>query len=202
VRACEELKPPDKLSRCRISGDIMRHWAFVAAGLSSTFVFGSSFAASAPPQLVGKSVSLSWTDARVERRESGQELSISQTSNVKIYVSDKGRVFSKFNRSAVWQGGRGQSREDLDISGSGGHTLNFHSEGNALVIDQISTGGARRLTVKFDKDFAACSIDVIHGKSGQRTRHRNLENSAWLELVSIKVTATSCSVSNGNVFGQ
>lgn len=171
------------------------------AALSLTFVFGPAIAADAPTQLIGKSVRLSWTDARVERKESGEQVSMNQTSSVRLYVSDKRRIFSQFER-AVDRGGGGQSRRDSDISGSGRSTLNFHAAGNTLVADQISTGGARRVTVSFDPGFTTCQIAVIYGKSGQRTRHRDLANAQWLELVSVNVTATSCSVASGNIFGN
>ncbi len=182
-------------------GGRMCRWAFVAVSLLSLLLLGPALGENAPSQLMRKSIQLSWTDARVERLESGRRVTMNQTSKVKLYVSDMGRIFSQFNRS-VDRGGGGQSRKDMDISGSSGRTLIFHAEGNTLIADQISTGGARRVTVTFSEDFTTCSINVIHGKSGARTRHRDLANTQWLELLSIKVTSTSCNVTSGNVFGQ
>jgi hypothetical protein len=165
----------------------------------SLFAATAALSAGTPPQLMGKSVHISWTDSRVERRDDGSELPMTQTSRVKLYVSDKGRIFSQFDRSASVAG---QSRQDLDVSGGGNAVLNFHAEGNHLVADQISAGGARRVTITFDPSFTNCSINVVNGASGRRTRHLNLAKTGWLELVSIAVTSTSCSVATGNAFGN
>jgi hypothetical protein len=166
--------------------------------LSSLFAATAALSASAPSHLSGKSVHISWTDSRVERADDGHELSMTQTSRVKIYVSDKGRIFSQFDRSVS----AGQARQDLDVSGGGNAVLNFHAQGNQLVADQISAGGARRVTITFDPSFTSCSINVVNGASGKRTRHLNLAKTRWLELVSITVTSTSCSVAAGNAFGN
>jgi len=164
----------------------------------SLFAATAAISAGAPPQLSGKSVHVSWTDSRVERADDGHELSMTQTSRMKIYVSDKGRIFSQLDRSVS----AGQARQDLDVSGGGGSVLNFHAQGNQLVADQISAGGARRVTITFDASFTSCSINVVNGASGKRARHLNLAKTRWLELVSIAVTSTSCSIAAGNAFGN
>jgi len=159
---------------------------------------GPLLAAGAPPQLSGKSVRASWTDNRVERNDEGREKSVSQTSTIKLYVSDKGRIFSQFDRAVNAK----QTRQNLDVSGSGHTSLNFHAEGNKLIADQQATGGARRVTITFDAAFTTCTTSVINGANGPRQRHQNLSKTAWLTLVSITVTSTSCDVTTGNSFGN
>jgi hypothetical protein len=58
------------------------------------------------------------------------------------------------------------------------------------------------VTVSFDAGFSGCSASVINGASGARSRHLNLARTGWLQLVSVTVTSTSCSVTAGNAFGN
>ena len=170
----------------------------VSSGLLSVLFVTSAFGQTAPAGLRGKSVRISWTDDRVERTESGRDIAMTQTTNVKLYVGATGRVFSHLDRSVS----ASQSRQDLDVSSAGRAVLNFHAEGDKLVGDQVASGGARRFVVTFGQDFGSCSVDVIHGASGKRTRHLNLAKTQWMELVSIKLTSTSCAVTAGNAFGN
>jgi len=176
-------------------------WVFAAeAGLIVTVAllafFSPASAANVPQQLRGKSITLSWTDNRVEKiLDRGDTVSGTQTNNVKLYVGDRGTVFSQFERSV----GRGVT-EKKDVSGSA-QTLHWHAEGNTLVGDRLFKSGAVRVSISFDGSFSTCSISVVHGKQGGAPiRYTNLAGTHHNELVSINVVSTSCTVSSGNVF--
>jgi hypothetical protein len=68
------------------------------------------------------SLELSWTDSRIERfLDTGQEKPGHQISTVRLYISERGRFFSKFNRTAR---GRGNTLEKQAVSGQGANVLN------------------------------------------------------------------------------
>jgi hypothetical protein len=148
--------------------------------------------------LRGKSVELSWTDSRVEKRlDTGREFSNSQISTVRVYLSEQGRFFSKFSRFAR----RGGSLDRHAVSGEGKSVLNWRFEGNSIVADQKFASGARRIVVSFDAAVSSCSVRVVHGKeSSAAIRYRGLTSGYPIQLMSIEVTSTSCSVRQGNIF--
>jgi len=132
--------------------------------------------------------------------DSGQEQPGYQISAVQVYVSEQGRFFSKFDRKAR---GAGNRQHDQGVSGQGSAVLNWHFQGRTIVGDQKFNGaGARRIVVSFSDDFSSCTVQVIHGKEGQRPiRYSGLTSRRPIELVSIEVTGTSCQVKKGNIFG-
>jgi hypothetical protein len=152
-----------------------------------------------PEPLRGRSIILSWQDARtVEDTATGQVHDTTQTSNVKLYIGSTGRVFSDFFR----QSGRG-SNDVSGISDSGKQFLNWKFGEGSLVADQHFVSGARRVVISFDSGYKGCSIRVLHGKEvgSQSITYRNFNRAGQIfEVLSIKVTATSCAVRDGNVF--
>jgi hypothetical protein len=164
-------------------------------------VFLSSTALAAPPAsgLRGKSIELTWTDTRVEKRlDTGRESHNRQTSTIRVYISEQGRFFTSFDRKARGKRNRSEKR---GVSGEGKSLLNWRSEGNTIVADQKFAQGARRVVVSFESGFSSCSVKVIHGKQGGAPiRYFGLTSRNPIELVSIDVTYTTCSIRSGNVF--
>jgi hypothetical protein len=67
----------------------------------------SGLTASAPAQLLGKSVG--WTDTRDMSFEDGPHVTRTYLSNLKVYISSAGRAFSEFTLAMQSTGGRSAS---------------------------------------------------------------------------------------------
>lgn len=150
--------------------------------------------------LLGKSIVLTWVDSRVEKRlDTGREFPNRQTSTARVYISEQGRFFSAFDRKARGKRNRLQRQS---VSSEGKSVLNWRFEGKNIVADQkFAHSGARRVVVTFDPEFSSCSLQVIHGKQGGAPiRYPGLTSGNPIELISIEVTYTTCSVQRGNVF--
>jgi hypothetical protein len=176
----------------------------VVIGLVSlvTVAASESAAQQIPAELREKSIVLSWSDARMIKDTTGRVRGIAQSSTVDLYVSARGRVFSSFQRHAY--GSRNDTNVSKQISGIGDNLLHWRFENGALVADQLFLRGARRFTINLSGGFDSCSLNVLHGKEAGTTpiRYRGLDNRVEYEIIDIKVTSTSCSVRQGNVFGN
>ena len=166
--------------------------------LALVTVAQTALAQGAPSEVRGKSLHISWTDNRTSRViETGRVSSGSQSNSVRVYVSDVGRVFSEFDRTIASRGSDRQS----DVSNQGRAFLHWKISGRTLVADQSMGSGARRFVITLDQNFSTCELSVIHGKAGSKpTRFTRFDDGAKLELLSINVLSTSCSVRGGNIF--
>jgi hypothetical protein len=170
-----------------------------AVTLASLFsILPSADSCGQPAQLRGKSILLWWSDSRAERVLSTDTVKhISQVNDIKLYVSTAGRVFSEFDRRS----GR-NSNVKLGFSGSSNQILNWKFEGSSIAAYQHFTRGARRIEINFDAGFTSCSVRVLNGKEGgtQPILTQNFQHTETKETV-IEVTATKCTIRDGNVFG-
>lgn len=158
--------------------------------------------AQGPAALRGKSIMLHWVDHRTIKLLDDPKApprSISQASELRIYVSDQGRVFSSFDRMAGRQRAVNTTQQ---VSGGGDNMLQWRQEGGALVADQKFVSGARRVQISFTGS-SACSVAVLHGKdSSAPLRYRSYQDKRMYEVVTINVVSSSCSIRSGNVFGS
>jgi hypothetical protein len=156
--------------------------------------------AAPPRELYGKSVSVTWTEAREQRRvgeEAWRQIDGSHTFN--IYVSEAGRVFN--NESYSTRGG--SAEREGQIAGSGkGRSFNF--SGRSLVILMASGGAATRIMVAFDAGFSGCSGQVTRAREPGGTMVRAYSGiiKAYIEVRSVRVGGVSCGIRNGNVFAN
>jgi len=163
--------------------------------------------AQAPAELRGKSVTASWTEEREQRLGDAKEFSSrSVPQALNVYISSEGRVFAK--RTAMGTEGSSRrprgtgSRESVGGESSGSQAARV--SGRTLIVTNQMAGGARMARIEFSQDFSSCTANVIVGREGANTiaKGRSLVSGMPLEIKSAKVTGTSCSVQNGNVFGQ
>jgi hypothetical protein len=179
------------------------HWLFVL--LASIILSPATIAAAqtAPSTLRGKSVVVSWTEQRSLRRVG--EANFRETStlfSVSIYISSAGRPFSRISASPGRISG---SADYVGVSGSsnsgGARQVTFR--GNSLsMTTSMTSGGARNVTVDFSG--SGCTARVITAKQvgSQMIRSKSLASGAAIEIRSVAVVGTRCSVRDGNVFGQ
>jgi hypothetical protein len=171
------------------------YFAFI--GLGSLLLATDGRAEEVPAALRANSVVLSWSDSRNVKDMSGNRKHVDQTSKIKLYVSDKGRVFSVFDR----RGNRKDAKTIAEVSGSGDNYLHWHFENGALISDQTFVRGVRRVIISFSDNFRSCSLKVLHGKEAgaQNIHYRDFGSNDELEIEDISVTATDCSFQQGNV---
>jgi hypothetical protein len=178
-------------------GNVM--WAALI-GIGSLQMAAEARAEAIPAALHGKSVVLSWSDARTVKDTSGNQKNVNQTSQIELYVSDLGRVFSRFERHT-----RPNDVNTLtQVSGAPDNYLQWRFESGTLIADQKFTKGMRRVTISFSDSFGNCSISVLHGKEvgAQAIHYNDLTTNADYEIITIAVTATSCSMQSGNIFAN
>jgi hypothetical protein len=162
---------------------------------AAMLVASSGISVSAPSQLKGKSVRLSWTENRIQRLEGHQDFrSVSINMEMAVYVSAEGRVFNRM------QSNSGANEQAPGQASLGGRIPSFN--GQTMTIMQPLRGLARRIVVEFGGDFATCAASVILGKeSGGGSGYiRAFATGARQEVRSASASGASCSVRNGNVF--
>jgi hypothetical protein len=168
----------------------------------------AAHAAGAPQALLGKSVTLGWSEDRVQRAEGTAETqNVSVSSEMNIYISTAGRPFIRVSRSRA--GGRRRTPSgtaDLAPGGSAPAGVKTRATGFTARSMTLSTefeSGARQIIVDFNDNFTGCQARIMHGKESGRgaMRMTSLISGRRLEVVSISVGSVSCSVREGNVFG-
>lgn len=156
----------------------------------------SADAASAPAQLRGKSIAVSWSENRIQRFVGEANFrSVAASHKFSIYVSSAGRVFSRLTNTTRL--GTGSADEV-----GGRRTPVFAGQSLTVFIPSQGTG-VRRLTIDFDSGFASCTAGVVRAKpagAGMMTG-TSLINGMRLEIQSVTVGGASCSTQNGNIFG-
>jgi hypothetical protein len=157
---------------------------------------------------------VAWSQTSIQRFEADQRTrSIGQAVQVHVYISTAGRPFVRtvqggapggYNpyREGVpvgRLGGTGQSREITPGDSTSNDRVNF--EGRSVVLYTQFQSGARRITIELDTAGTNCKATVVHGRErGQNiVRHTGLGRA---EVISTEVSAVSCSIKEGNVFGQ
>jgi hypothetical protein len=159
-------------------------------------------ALAAPPQaLYGKSIVVSWTEQRMQRRQGeGEFRPATRQGEFSVYVSNAGRIF---NRASMTNPRRGRSGATERVGDTKNRNVSF--EGRTMVVIQHgASGGARRIVASFDDGFAGCTAEVIRGKeegAGAIVARSTITPGRTVEIASVKTTGVSPAVTNGNEFG-
>lgn len=184
---------------------ICRTVALSTIGMIAALIPVPSFAQGAPSQLYGKSITVAWTENRMQRREgSGAEFKprgIAQS--LSVYISSQGRLFSR--RTARGKGGGGK-RENVGEGGQSptGGLLSTRFQAGTLVVSAELGGGARLITASFDNGFSGCTGNVrMAREAGRETmRIKSFADGGTIEVQSVTATSATCSIKEGNVFGE
>lgn len=154
---------------------------------------GSAWAA--PPQLHDKAIYTSVSIAVTARAEDGTSANRPRQIDRIIYVSSKGRLFTRVSRQA---GPRNttQERGPEDSAGS------FRFQGNALVGGLSLVSGAAQMTITFDPSFSSCTASLVMGREGGKAmQFKGLDGKTYTIEGKPSVSNVSCSVRAGNPFG-
>jgi hypothetical protein len=165
-------------------------------------------AAGAPKALLGKSIVVSWNESRVQKAEAESEgQTVSLSSQLNIYVSSAGRIFTRLVRTRSGYRGRGgrsgmYEREPGGARATGVRAGGTSFSGQTMAMYTVFESGARQILINFDSSFSSCEAKISHGKEGGGAmRQTSLISGRKLEVASITVSGVSCSVKEGNVFG-
>ena len=165
-----------------------------------------AFAGAAPQGLYGKSVTVSWNEARSQRDgQAGPFSAVSIPFSVVYYFSSQGNVFLRVTA----KGAGGSAFGSVDSVNSGAPkgfdmARNVTFKSNSLVSNFATGGMGRHMEVTFDGGYASCSARVITAKqSGAKTTvTRSIVTGGNIEIESVSAGPASCSVASGNAFAQ
>ena len=187
-------------SHCSLRGLLDHSIAAIAA-----LAMAPSVAIAAPSQLYGKSVIVSWSENRVQTTDrDAQSASVTGQGQLSVYISEKGRPFSRISMSVTNQRGRTRSGDSDSVQGEGS-ARSFSFSGNTMSASMPrGNAGAMQISVTFDSGFQSCSARVITGKTGgaQSTRVTSIITGRQYDVYSVKTGGESCRVQSGNVFGN
>lgn len=165
----------------------------------------TSGALAAPAQLYGKSVTVGWSEQRMQSTAmSAAPQSISALGQLQVYISDKGRAFTRVSMAVTNMRNRTRSGNRDAVQGEGtARSVTFGANSMTMTAPR-GNAGALMIAVKFDANYQSCSAHVITGKTGgaQSTRVHSMITGAMVDVYSVQTSGESCSIQNGNVFGN
>jgi hypothetical protein len=184
---------------------------FTAIGVLTLLSSAAAHAGSAPKELYGKSISVGWTESLTGRFGSEQlTRNIGRSCQMSIYISTAGRPFVRIRQNqfggmglqiktggAVEMNRTSETAPDVSSSSATEH-VNF--EGRSIIVNTQFESGARRIAIDFDHN-AGCKADVVNGKEAGKKLEGGVQRGRF-EASSIQVGSVSCSIREGNVFGQ
>jgi hypothetical protein len=158
--------------------------------------------------LKGKTITISWTEVRDEKVDSLDSgmMSVSVRFSLKVYVSEKGRTFTRMSRNGGPGSGSGprtynsdQSPTDQNALGSAG-VVGF--SGQRMTVTRSFSSGARQVSAVFDGGFAGCRARIVVGKQkGNGFLAGTTMNGRKEYIFSSTVSGEGCSIATGNEFG-
>ena len=154
-----------------------------------------SGASAAPAQLYGKAISIAYSVTANAVAEDGTTSNRPRTVQRTIYISSKGRVFSRSDRQA----GRNSDTVERGPESTSGH---FSFQGNRLVgVNTSFISGAGQLVVNFDSSFQSCTASVTLGReSGKAFKFKGLNGKTFTSTGTPTVSTPTCSIREGNPF--
>jgi hypothetical protein len=152
-------------------------------------------AAGAPPQLYGKAISVSFSATVNATAEDGTSVNRPRSVQRTIYISSKGRIFSRSQRQA----GRNADTVQRGPDQTGG---SFRFEGNRMIgVNMNFISGAGQMIVTFDSGFQSCTASINFGREGGRAfKFKGLNGKTYTATGSPTASTPSCSIGAGNPF--
>ena len=150
--------------------------------------------ASAPSELMNKSVSVSYTVAIPARGADGSIVPGVRNATRTYYISSAGRVFARVSRR---DGRQSETKE----AGPGENTLHF--EGAKLVGVMKFISGAAQMVVTFGQGGQSCDASIIVGRdSGKTLKWKGVNGMTYEATGAPSVSNVSCSIRAGNAFAE
>lgn len=177
-----------------------------AAVIASAVVLSAPAAAAPAKQMYNKSVKVSWTVALVTKAPSGTIYNTSFAVTGGGYVSSTGRIFLSGTRTDTRRGSETVRTAPGERTGPGGTKLTMTANGNVFTLVQtsVSGGGAVQTRVVVDPaTYSTCTVNVVYGRSGKtKASYPGINEPGPYEMQSYSISNNTCSVINGNMFGD
>jgi hypothetical protein len=171
-----------------------------------TLVNLSDAAEGPPPELLGKSVVVTWSESRVQRDESEANFkSVHATQNLSLYIGTTGRVFSRMTfTTGLGSGHIDHVQEKLAPDPKFRERDATFSGQSMTVVLPFRQGGMRRLLIDFGDKFDNCSAKPSYvTEAGSPTSlGRSPITHKLVEFKSITMSDATCSILSRNVFGN
>lgn len=172
--------------------------SFLAA---ASLLIATPLQAAPSSDLVGKSISVSWTENR-QGKVNGNERATSVSFQLQIYVGATGRPFTRLTGTS-----RGGTSSNDQVGGSGqslgGGVRSVRADGNTITLQANYGNFARTGRIDVSAGGSGCSAQMTVGKE-PGSSPKPFRNSAGhtIEIHSVSVSSPSCSIQQGNVFGR
>lgn len=173
--------------------------------LVSALLLASLAPALAAPaaDLVGKSVTVTWTENRQGRAAGRPEVRNTTVDfNLGIYISGAGRPFTRMkatSRAGV------ASNEQVGGGGTslGGGVRAVRVDGRMITLQGSYGNYARNLQVEVAQGGGSCSAQMTVGKQAgsKPTAFKNTAGNV-IEIHALTVSGTACAIQQGNIFGR
>ncbi len=160
-------------------------------------------AVAAPQSFYGKTLRVSWDEARSQRAAGETAFkTVSLPFVYSIYVSSKGQLFKRLSSVSASRRATG-TKDRVGMAGSdseGAGAVSF--QGNTLTATMNNGGLGRRISITFDGG-SSCSAEVVSGKAGSGVASaRSNATGKTVEFESVSAGTASCSVQDGNAFAN
>jgi hypothetical protein len=159
-------------------------------------------AATAEQALRGKSVVVTWTEHRMQRRQGQSDWRpATRHGTFSVYISSAGRVFNRFS---MRNPDRGQTGSRDRIGDGPRRNVSFSGRGMTVTQEALA-GGARRIEVSFDDKWQSCTAGIIRGKEEGADKivgQSLIRPEVVVEIKSSRTSAVRCEIKDGNVFAQ
>jgi hypothetical protein len=158
--------------------------------------------AAAPPQLLNKTVVLSWSSTGAARSDAGRSINFILDHKMTIYISSEGRQFARYIRSNRNGNSNKGDFEPGSKKSFSGRPQEIRFQGNQLISASELPSGARQITATFDASFSSCTLSVIVGKSAGAPARTVGPDGVSYTLDSYTTVNPTCSIQNGNAFAS
>lgn len=165
---------------------------------SLLLIAGLGHAHGAPAQLHNKTVRMSASATVNAVAPDGTRTNVPRTVTRTIYISSKGRIFSREDRRA------GRNADTVDRApGESGGSGGFRFNGNRLIGVVLAESGARQVTITFDPSFGSCTASIAFGREGGKPyKVKGLDGKIYTATGVPTASAPTCSIQAGNPFAQ
>jgi len=171
----------------------------------------AAFAAStAPRELYGKSILVTWSEGRHQTSTEGRSRVTVVHTTFTIYVSENGRLFSQSHRATMNSLGQithstasSRTRGNTIQTGNSRYTPKGQFQGRTFVSMAQYESGARRVVLTFDETFSSCQISITFGKEDGAPGMVSRGSDGRLYMVSkVDIANATCSVRAGNALAS
>ena len=176
-------------------------FASVIAGACVSFAGSVMPASAAPaPDIVGKSVLVSWSENR-DVRIDGAPKSGSVSFQLSIYLSSAGRPFARVTSSS-----RAGTATGEQVGGSGasigGGVRAVRVDGHSISVQASYGNYARSTRIEVGSGGGSCSVQISLGKEVGSAPKAFQYGGHAIEVLSASVASSSCAMQEGNVFAH